>query len=113
MSVATVGLSGLLAALSGASGIYLARRPADLVGVLDGLGVPRSWIPWLSAAKMTGAVGVLAGLWWPPLGIAAAVGLFVYFLGAVLSHLRVGDWNLGGALALTALATAVCVLQLT
>ncbi len=31
-------------------------------------------------------------MWWP-LGVAAAVGIVAYFLGAIGSHLRVRDLN--------------------
>ena len=34
---------------------------------------------------------MLAGLIWPALGVAAALGLAVLLLGAVVSHLRAGD----------------------
>jgi hypothetical protein len=53
------------------------------------VGVPRSWLVPLGAAKLAGAVGLvvgLLGLRW--LGIAAAVGLVLFFVGAVLTHLR-------------------------
>jgi hypothetical protein len=39
----------------------------------------------------TGAIGIVAGLWIEPLGVAAAAGLTAYFVGALLGHLRVGD----------------------
>ena len=39
----------------------------------------------------TGAIGIVAGLWIEPLGIAAAAGLTAYFIGALIGHLRVGD----------------------
>jgi len=49
------------------------------------------WFPWLAACEFAGAVGLLIGLAWAPIGIAAAVGLVLYFLGAIVAHLRVGD----------------------
>jgi hypothetical protein len=33
------------------------------------------------------------GLWYAPLGIAAAIGLTLYFLGAVGAHLRKRDFK--------------------
>lgn len=51
--------------------------------------VPRSWLPALGAAKLAGAVGLVVGLLGLPwLGIAAAVGLVLFFVGAVVTHLR-------------------------
>jgi hypothetical protein len=53
------------------------------------VGVPRSWIPALALTKLAGAVGLVAGLvGLPALGLAAAAGLVLFFVGAVLTHLR-------------------------
>jgi hypothetical protein len=53
------------------------------------VGVPRSWLPPLAAVKLAGAGGLVAGLvGLPALGIAAAVGLVLFFVGAVVTHLR-------------------------
>jgi hypothetical protein len=51
--------------------------------------VPRSWLPMLGALKLAGAAGLLVGLVGPPaIGIAAATGLVLFFIGAVIAHLR-------------------------
>jgi hypothetical protein len=53
------------------------------------VGVPRSWLRALGAAKLAGAVGLVVGLLGlPALGIAAAVGLVLFFVGAVATHLK-------------------------
>ncbi|HTY34450.1 DoxX family protein [Mycobacterium sp.] len=53
------------------------------------VGVPRSWLPPLAAAKLAGAAGLVVGLLGlPALGIAAAAGLVLFFIGAVITHLR-------------------------
>jgi hypothetical protein len=53
------------------------------------VGVPRSWLPALGAAKLCGAIGLVVGLLGLPwLGFAAAVGLVLFFVGAVVTHLR-------------------------
>lgn len=53
------------------------------------VGVPRSWLPALAAAKLAGAVGLVIGLVaLPALGIAAAAGLVLFFVGAVATHMR-------------------------
>jgi hypothetical protein len=50
--------------------------------------VPRSWLPALGAVKLAGATGLIVGLMGlPALGIAAAVGLVLFFVGAVITHL--------------------------
>lgn len=64
--------------------------------------------------EIAGAAGIVLGLWVAPLGIAAAVGLVAYFVGAVAGHLRVRDLkNLAMPLPPLVLAIAVLVLRLT
>jgi hypothetical protein len=50
--------------------------------------VPDGWLPWLGALKAAGAVGLLLGLLWRPIGIAAASGLVLFFLAAIATHVR-------------------------
>ena len=51
--------------------------------------VPRSWLPMLGALKLAGALGLLVGVvGLPIIGIAAATGLVLYFIGAVIAHVR-------------------------
>ena len=42
----------------------------------------------LGTLKRAGALGLLVGLGLPVIGIAAATGLVLYFIGAVIAHLR-------------------------
>lgn len=51
--------------------------------------VPRSWLPPLAALKAAGAAGLLIGLLGVrPLGVAAAIGLVLFFVGALAAHIR-------------------------
>jgi len=51
--------------------------------------VPRSWLPPLAVLKGAGAAGLLLGLLGVrPLGIAAAIGLALFFTGALAAHVR-------------------------
>jgi hypothetical protein len=66
----------------------------------------------LAACEIAGAVGLVLGIWWPVLGMAAGVGLVVYFVGAVVSHLRVGDMKgIGPAAFLLMVSVAALVLR--
>ncbi|MET9414310.1 DoxX family protein [Streptomyces klenkii] len=53
------------------------------------VGVPQSWLPWLAVLKGAGAAGLLLGLLGVPfLGVAAATGLVLFYVGAVTAHVR-------------------------
>ena len=58
--------------------------------------IPRSWVPVLGALLAAGSVGLLAGFVVPVLGLLAACGLVLYFIGALIAHLRVGSRQLIG-----------------
>ncbi|TDC30430.1 DoxX family protein [Micromonospora sp. 15K316] len=45
----------------------------------------------LAFLEVAGAAGLLVGLLWWPIGVAAGIGLVLYFAGAIGAHLRVGD----------------------
>jgi hypothetical protein len=63
-------------------------RAKWVVQPLADYGVPRSWWPWLGAAKAAGAAGLLVGLFVPVIGVMAVIGLVLYFIGAVASVMR-------------------------
>ena len=72
-------------------------------------------IPWpgyrlIGVAELAAAAGVLAGLWWHPLGVAAAAGMVLLLIGALLSHRRAGDAAKEAAAAWIALAITVAYL---
>jgi hypothetical protein len=74
------------------SGVGKFRRDPYQVRVIHEVcRVPLAYFPFLGALEFAGAAGLLAGHLWPWLGVAAAVGVVLYFIGAIVSHLRVGD----------------------
>lgn len=74
------------------SGIAKMRRDPRVVKVVhETVGVPLKFLPLLAACEFAGGVGLVLGILWPILGVAAGAGLVLYFVGAVASHLRVGD----------------------
>ncbi|GAA2787500.1 DoxX family protein [Kitasatospora aburaviensis] len=93
MSVAYVVLAVVSALWVGFSGFSLARRAEFVTQPLVEYGVPRSWWTPLALAKLAGAAGLLVGLAVPALGIAAAVGLILYFLGAVITNVRARSYK--------------------
>ncbi len=93
MFVAAVIVSALLALATAFSGYNKVTRNPQLVEQLTTkLGVPRRLIPVLGALLLAGAVGIVAGIWWAPIGIAATACFVLYFLGAVITHVRAKDW---------------------
>ncbi|GAC1645701.1 MAG: hypothetical protein NVS4B12_11990 [Ktedonobacteraceae bacterium] len=76
------------------SGIAKVRRDPRIVhGMHEVVGVPLRWLPWLATLEFAGAAGLLIGIVWWPLGIAAAIGVVLYFLGASIGHVRVKDFK--------------------
>ena len=114
MFIALVVTTVLLALLALNSAVMKLRQQQQVIDVIHGtVGVPKRWLPPLAALEIAGAVGIVAGIWIVPLGVAAAAGLVAYFLGAVVGHLRVRDTkNLVMPLAPLALSIAVLVLRL-
>ncbi|MFG2912670.1 DoxX family protein [Kitasatospora sp. NPDC048298] len=88
MSVAHTVVTVLGALMVGFSAYSVFAGAEYVVKPLADYGVPRAWWPWLGFAKAAGALGLLAGLAVPAVGYAAAVGVVLYFLGAVLTVLR-------------------------
>ena len=88
MPIAHVVVTLLAAALVGFSAVSVFVGAEWVVRPLADYGVPSSWRIWLGTAKAAGAVGLLAGLFVPVIGIAAGIGLVLYFTGAVVTVVR-------------------------
>jgi len=88
MSTAYVVVTVLAAAWVAYSAFAVFFRAKWVVQALSDYGVPRSWWPWLGTAKIAGAAGLVAGLLVPLVGVAAEIGLVVYFTGAVVTVVR-------------------------
>ncbi|MFC7376212.1 MULTISPECIES: DoxX family protein [unclassified Brachybacterium] len=53
----------------------------------DEVGLSRSVLPLLAALKAAGALGLVVGLLWLPwVGLVAATGLVLFYVGAVWRH---------------------------
>jgi hypothetical protein len=64
----------------------------------------------LGTLKAAGALGLVIGICVPLIGIAAAVGLVLFFVGAIVTHLRARDYSFGLAVVFLLLAVAALVL---
>jgi uncharacterized membrane protein YphA (DoxX/SURF4 family) len=114
MGIATLTVTIVLAAMVLFSGVGKLRHDPHIVKVIhDTIGVPLAWFPLLAAMEMAGAAGIVVGLWARMLGMVAGAGLVVYFAGAVVAHLRVGDGKgIGPAAFLLLLSAAAMVLRI-
>ncbi len=74
--------------------------------------LPRSWVPVLGVLLALGSAGLLAGFVVPLLGVLAAAGLVLYFLGALVAHLRVGSRQLVGWAVFFSTAVAALAVNL-
>ena len=113
MGTLYVVLAVLLALMTPFSGLGKIRRdPRQMKVIHETLGIPLKYFPLLAACEFAGALGLVAGIWWPALGVAAAIGLVVYFVGAIVFHLRVGDIKgLGPAVFLLVLAAGALAVR--
>jgi hypothetical protein len=114
MGIAYLVITILLAGIVTFSGIGKIRHDPQIVQVIhEVVGVPMKYFPLLAACEFSGALGVVLGIWWPVLGVAAGIGLVLYFVGAAVSHLRVGDIKgIGPAAFILAVAAAALALRI-
>jgi uncharacterized membrane protein YphA (DoxX/SURF4 family) len=113
MSAGTIVVSLLLASALAYSAIRKLSHQPDVVATYTRVGVPEDRLNYLAVILLAAAVGVVAGLFWAPIAIAAAIGLIVYFAVAIAAHVRHHDTaNAPTPVAIEMMAIAVLVLQL-
>jgi hypothetical protein len=83
-----VGVTVLAAAASAYAATADFLRLRWIFDNMTKMGVPHSWLVPLGTLKAAGTLGLLIGIGVPLVGIAAAVGLILFFVGAVLTHVR-------------------------
>lgn len=88
-SVALTVVAALVFLLAGTQKILMRPR---VVTNMRRLGVGPAGIRMIGLSEIAGAVGLVAGIWLAPLGIAAAVGLTCLLIGAMGYHARAGDY---------------------
>lgn len=89
MFVAYVVVTVIMIVASAGMALADLRRAKFVLANAAEVGVPESWVPLLAALKAAGAAGLLIGLLGVRfLGLAAAIGLILFFTGALIAHLR-------------------------
>ncbi len=103
----------LVAALVLAAIRKLSHRE-DVVRSYARVGVPEDKLNSLAVILLAGAAGLITGLFWEPMGVAAALGVVCYFVLAVAAHIRFHDeQHLPTPLVILLLAAAVLVLRVS
>ena len=74
-------------------------------------------IPWpryrlIGAAELAAAAGILVGLWWHPIGVAAAAGMILLLTGALITRRRAADSGKDTASAVLALVITIAYLAI-
>jgi hypothetical protein len=87
-------------------------RYEQVITNMNRAGVPQTWLVPLGFLKAAGALGLLAGIWFPPVGVAAAAGLVLFFSGAIVTHLRARFYDMTLAVTFLALSVAALALRL-
>src|SRR5829696_4868811 len=93
MSSADVAVGVLTAAANGTAATLDFLRPAWLIENMTRVRVPRRALIPLAVLKIAGALGLLIGIGVPPIGVAAAIGLILFYIGAITAHIRVHDYS--------------------
>lgn len=114
MVTAYLAVALVTAAANAFSGVAAIAHFRPILPGMARAGVPESWLTFpIGTLKLAGAVGLLLGLVGVPLlAAAAAIGLILYFVCAIYTHVRAGDYSPQFALAHAFLALATTTLTL-
>ena len=127
MLTAYVVVGGLLVAYLSFSVAADAARYHRVLTAMAKANVPESWLTLLASLKAVGALGLLVGIAVPligttttavisttaaAIGTAAAVGVILFFVGALITHLRARDSSLAPATVFLLLAVTTLALGL-
>jgi hypothetical protein len=107
-------VTALLAAMLGFAGLIKLAGVQQSLTIRDHLGLnPVQWRT-IGTLELAAVAGVLTGLAWPPIGVAAAVGAALLLLGAITFHTRASDsaGETAPAVIGLGLAVATAILQL-
>ena len=91
MNVVGIALGAVLVLACVVTAVADIGRHPGVLEQMEHLGIDQRRVPLLGLAKVAGAAGVGAGIWWQALAIASGGLLVVYFTGAVAAHVRVRD----------------------
>jgi hypothetical protein len=91
MEIANAAASISLAGFLVFSGVRKLTHQPRVVQSYIRAGVPEEKLNLLALILFAASAGLIAGLFWVPIGIASAIAIIIYFLGAVVLHVRAND----------------------
>ena len=101
-------------AIDGFSGVSALAHFAPIIPPMQRAGVPLSWLTFpIGTLKTVGTLGLVVGLWFPAVGLAAAAGLTIFFVCAMYTHVLANDISGQFAFAGSVLALNVATFVLT
>lgn len=112
MHLYTMIVAAALAIVLAAAGAPKIINAASAQRSAEHLGVPPTLNRTIGVLELAAVAGLLAGIVVTPLAIAAAIGVALLMIGAVVSHIRVHDRIVAAVPALVVGAAAVAVLVL-
>lgn len=112
MSLGLIVLTAIAGVVVAATGGAKVAAVPDMRARAHHLGFSSNRFRVIGALELAGVGGLVAGLAWPPIGIAAATGLVAMMGGAVVCHVRAGDRAVDAAPAIVVGAAVVAVLVL-
>jgi hypothetical protein len=101
MTAAYLTVTLIAVAANGFSGVAALVHFKPILPGMAKAGVPESWLTFpIGTLKTAGAIGLAVGLLGLRLiGVAAAIGLVLFFVCAVYTHIRASDYSAQFALA--------------
>ncbi|MGW4771904.1 DoxX family protein [Nocardia sp. NPDC004278] len=109
MHITALILSVLLGLAMLQSGVMKFVRPVWIRQFAEAVHLTNSQLSVLGSLQIAATVGLIGGIWFPPFAIAAAIGLVLYFAGAIVAHIRSGDRNMLGAVVFLVFSIATLV----
>lgn len=111
MFIALSIFSALFALALVGSAVAKFRKVPAQAQLMQLVGLTENNLYVLGSLEVLAAIGLLVGLLWAPLSVAAAIGAIFYFVGAFIAHARIGDRKVQGAVVMLAVAIVVLILR--
>jgi hypothetical protein len=114
MTTAYLAVTLTAIAANGFSGIAALLHFKPIMPGMAKAGVPVSWLTFpIGTLKTLGALGLAAGLAVHPIGVTAAIGLVLFFVCALYTHILASDYSSQFGLAIGFLGLNVAALALS